>query len=314
MNEEIIKLRTGEVIVNEGEHSSDFFILKEGEIAVFKGIQKIAEIKETETLLGEMSFFLEDQRSATMIAQSDVKISKIKKENILEHIKDDPEFALKIAKSLAIKLSETTEKITELNHYRELYDKIANKSENYPQLEKLLKEAKEQIAKKEEKVKDMLNKGSIMSQKIVEPLIKATIESVNKMLNTQTTVLETFEFHEKKIEVDIASIIEFKKDLNGYYIIGFSKEVAYKMTTQITQEENKEINNYVISFIKEINNVIIGWIISLIKGYNLDITTPTMIFGSKSIKNMIGKKPCVVIPFNTHFGKFYTITYLEFIE
>jgi CRP-like cAMP-binding protein/CheY-specific phosphatase CheX len=311
---EDITFRQGEVIVNEGEHSSDLYTLKSGRIAVFKGTKKIAEIDKAGSFIGEMSFFLGEERSATMIALTEVTVGKVSKQSITSQIQSNPGFAMDLSLNLSEKLNQTNKKLTELKKYKDLYDRILRVAESNDAIKDIISESEKAMEEKDKQVKDMLTKESLLSKKIIDPLMQATINSVNQMIRTNTIQLEPFEFHEKEIQIDAASIIDFIGDLDGWYIMGFSKEVAIKMTKAITGTENPSLNEEVIAFIKEINNVIIGWIISYIKEYHLNISTPTMVFGNSSINNMIGDKPCVVIPFSTDLGDFYTITYLEFMK
>ena len=99
--------KEGESIFLEGDPSQDLFILISGELDIIKGNRKIAVIKRTGSLFGEMSFLLGSRRSATTRAATDVVTIRIPKNEITTFLQDFPEAAREITKVLAERLDES---------------------------------------------------------------------------------------------------------------------------------------------------------------------------------------------------------------
>ena len=101
INRFISPFEEGKAIFLEGDDTQDLFILVSGQLNVFKGNIKIAEITEKGSLFGEMSFLLKAKRSATIKAGENVKAIRIPKDEITAFLHDFPEVAGEIyAKSI----------------------------------------------------------------------------------------------------------------------------------------------------------------------------------------------------------------------
>ncbi len=99
--------KEGESLFLEGDASQDLFILISGELDIIQGNRKIAFLKQTGSLFGEMSFLLGAKRSATTKAATDVVTICIPKEEITTFLQDFPEAAREISKVLAERLDES---------------------------------------------------------------------------------------------------------------------------------------------------------------------------------------------------------------
>lgn len=108
-NRYITPFEEGKAIFLEGDDSQDLFILISGQLNVFKGNTKIAEIIEKGSLFGEMSFLLKAKRTATIKAGKNVKAIRIPKDEINAFLHDFPEVAGEISKLLAKRLDETSQ-------------------------------------------------------------------------------------------------------------------------------------------------------------------------------------------------------------
>ena len=108
VNRYITPFEEGKAIFLEGDDSQDLFILVSGQLNVFKGNVKIAEITEKGSLFGEMSFLLKANRTATIKAGENVKAIRIPKDEITAFFHDFPEVAGEISKLLAKRLDETS--------------------------------------------------------------------------------------------------------------------------------------------------------------------------------------------------------------
>lgn len=121
VNKYLTRFQAGQTLFLEADDSQDLYILVSGELDVLKGQKKLSEIKEHGALFGEMSFFLESRRTATVRARTDVETIVIPPDRIKALLKDSPEVVWEISRYLAGRLEETSQVLYGLN---ELYDQI----------------------------------------------------------------------------------------------------------------------------------------------------------------------------------------------
>jgi CRP-like cAMP-binding protein/CheY-specific phosphatase CheX len=314
LNLKKIKLKTGEVLINQGEHSSDFYFLISGSLAVFIGTRRVAAIEKPGSLIGEMSFFMGEKRTATVIALSSVEVEVIPKDSVVDHFSENPDFAVTVAGSLAQRLSDTSKKLAELRDSQEYLDRLKRYIKQFPEFEKILERFDEQQKNKEQLMKDFLNEKSIMSQKILEPVVYGAIFAIKNLVGILPVKEEPFFLKDKDITMEVGSIVNITGDCEGWYSLGFPKETALNLANKMTEKEHSIINEEIMSFIKELNNIMTGQIVSRINEYKLNISTPTTLFGQDVLKKMIGSHPSLVVPFKTELGMFYTVLNIEIIK
>lgn len=311
---EKVTFREGEVVFNEGERTTDLYYLVSGKLDVFKGTMKIAEIDKPGSFIGEMSFFLGDKRTATVIAQSSVELKKASMGKITKFFATNPKKALEVARSLASRLNDTSAQVMELMKYKQIYEQLSDYSEKNKQLRKILDSFEQKHDESMEKMKVMLNEKSMTSKKIIQPFVKRTLESVENFMSAEVKKEDSFSFGDKRLQMDISSLVNIVGDCKGWYVLAFPKSTALKMASRGCGETYKDVNDDVVNFIKEFNNIIIGWIVSSIEEYSLTISTPSIIFGTRSIKNMVKNEPSLVVPFRTSLGTFYALLSLHLIR
>jgi PAS domain S-box-containing protein len=103
-----INYQVGETVFYEGDDSKDLYILVSGKLDVLKGKRKIAEISGRGTLFGEMSYLLNQSRTATIKAKTDTTLIKIPEDRIEEFFKKFPELGPEITRLLAKRLDEAS--------------------------------------------------------------------------------------------------------------------------------------------------------------------------------------------------------------
>ena len=110
-------LKEGEVLVKEGDTSTDLYWLLEGELVVTKRVEqkgsknlvmKLGTVKAGE-LVGEMSFIAQGPRSATVKALTDCKLMKLNYGDFQSMMKGQPKWVTKIVDSLCKRLRDTTD-------------------------------------------------------------------------------------------------------------------------------------------------------------------------------------------------------------
>ncbi|MGD9579946.1 MAG: cyclic nucleotide-binding domain-containing protein, partial [Vampirovibrionia bacterium] len=84
----------GDLIIKEGERSSEAFVINKGHVEVKKrtldGEEVVIARLDPGQIFGEMSLFDNTNRSASVYALSNVELSIIKKEDFLEYLNDTP--------------------------------------------------------------------------------------------------------------------------------------------------------------------------------------------------------------------------------
>jgi len=103
-NSETVTVAPDDVVCRQGEESSSVFYVAEGEFRVLIDGRVVATINPSDILVGEMSFLLDQRRSATVIANTPGRLIRISKEEFIDGIKAQPYYAIFLAKLLAQRL------------------------------------------------------------------------------------------------------------------------------------------------------------------------------------------------------------------
>lgn len=115
LSEYTFNVRTGSVLCEEGDRTNEMFILNRGNLAVFIGGKKVADINEPGTVIGEMALLLGEPRSATIKAITDCNLTIVKPENLKSVAEANKEFFLNIAYNLSKNLEHNCTLIRETN-------------------------------------------------------------------------------------------------------------------------------------------------------------------------------------------------------
>ncbi len=167
----------GAILCEQGEASKDMFILREGVIHVLVGGNKVAEIDESGTLIGEMALLLGQKRTATLQSHGGVRVSIINKNNVNNVIKNDPDFFLNIA---------TTHSMWETNNcvlIREIEEqlKLQEDEKNLPKFMKTENKYKEEVYKLKREIMELNQKYNMPFLDEIEDIVSAGIEKVSEM-------------------------------------------------------------------------------------------------------------------------------------
>lgn len=92
-------------------------------------------------------------------------------------------------------------------------------------------------------------------------------------------------------------------DIEGISMYGMSRETAAKIAGAMIGCDVNELDEMAMSAISELGNMITGNATTLIsqKGYNVDITPPSVIRGE--MVQVCTRVPAIVVPMHTQFGK-----------
>ena len=108
-------LRVGSILCEESDEGNEMFILNRGSLEVFIGGQKVANINESGTVIGEMALLLGRPRTATVKTTTDCNITIIKSENLKEVGNRNKNFFFNIAVNLSRRLDRNCSLIRETN-------------------------------------------------------------------------------------------------------------------------------------------------------------------------------------------------------
>ncbi len=97
-------LRAGSILCEENDESREMFILNRGNLEVYIGGKKVADINESGIVIGEMALLLGERRTATVKTITDCNITIIKPENLKDAAQNTPDFFLNIAVNLGKRL------------------------------------------------------------------------------------------------------------------------------------------------------------------------------------------------------------------
>lgn len=112
--------RRGEVIIEEGSLGQALYLIQSGRVKVLKGEderqEEVAELGPSE-LFGEMSLIEDALTSASVVADSDVELLVIRREDFERLLSENESLALKVYKSFCRTLSERLRRTSqELGH------------------------------------------------------------------------------------------------------------------------------------------------------------------------------------------------------
>ena len=101
---ELVEFKPGDVVFQQGEESDFLYYLAEGVYSVEINGKHVDNLTPDDILIGEMSFLLEEQRSATVVATTPGKLIKVSKEDFINIIQNQPYYGLFLSKLIAKRL------------------------------------------------------------------------------------------------------------------------------------------------------------------------------------------------------------------
>lgn len=106
-----ISIRAGQTIIEQGEEGTGFYVLKSGTLEVLKDDVLLAVLMYPGTIFGEMGDILGRPRTCTVRAKNPAVIVHHEYTSLEALVRDEPEIAAKIIKTLASRLDRTTQKL-----------------------------------------------------------------------------------------------------------------------------------------------------------------------------------------------------------
>ena len=110
-----IHKNAGEIIVREGEESSDAYIILTGEVEVTKKDRHLATLREN-SIFGEIAMVDSRPRTATCTAKTDVTLGMVTRQNYKELLKHRPEAINPLLRIVTDRMRNLTEFLEELHN------------------------------------------------------------------------------------------------------------------------------------------------------------------------------------------------------
>lgn len=104
----------GETVFREGEESNYLYYIVSGVFDIYASGKLISELTPDDIFIGEMSFLLNDRRSATVLSRGRSIVKPIPKKTFVNVIKEKPHYGIFLARLLAQRLSKLNAKMAEL--------------------------------------------------------------------------------------------------------------------------------------------------------------------------------------------------------
>jgi anti-sigma regulatory factor (Ser/Thr protein kinase) len=102
--EEILEPKVQDIIFQQGEPSDFLYYISSGRYSVLYDSSQVGTLTPVDIFMGEMSFLLNNQRSATVRAETSGKLIKISRKAFVSIIKSYPHYGIFLSKLIARKL------------------------------------------------------------------------------------------------------------------------------------------------------------------------------------------------------------------
>ncbi|MDR0503191.1 MAG: ATP-binding protein [Treponema sp.] len=109
IREQVVLVNKGDVVMREGERSDCLYYISSGTFEVLHNGKCVGSLCAQDIFLGEMSFLLDQRRSATIRATSAGKLILLPQKNFINIIREYPHYGVFLSKLLAKRLVRTND-------------------------------------------------------------------------------------------------------------------------------------------------------------------------------------------------------------
>ena len=103
-------VRAGQVVFRYGEQGNSMYYIVKGQYDVIVNGRTVSSLSPDDVFMGEMSFLLNNRRSATVTARTSGTLIPISKDDFIEAVKRKPHYALFLSKLLAQRIQRLNER------------------------------------------------------------------------------------------------------------------------------------------------------------------------------------------------------------
>jgi len=108
-HEKVVRVRKGQVVIKEGDSSDFLYYISSGTFDVLHNKTKVGSLSARDIFMGEMSFLLNQRRSATIKATSAGKLIQMTQKNFINIIREYPHYGIFLSKLLAKRIVRSNE-------------------------------------------------------------------------------------------------------------------------------------------------------------------------------------------------------------
>jgi anti-sigma regulatory factor (Ser/Thr protein kinase) len=102
--EQVVKVKKGDIVLREEDPSDFLYYISSGLYSVFHNRKQVGSLSPQDIFMGEMSFLLNQKRSATIRADSDGKLIFLSRKAFVSVIRQYPHYGIFLSKLLAKRL------------------------------------------------------------------------------------------------------------------------------------------------------------------------------------------------------------------
>jgi CRP-like cAMP-binding protein len=102
--EQIVNAKPGDIVLKEGEPSDFLYYISSGQYTVFHNNKQVGTLSPEDIFMGEMSFLLNQTRSATIRAETTGKLILLTRKAFVNVIRQYPHYGIFLSKLLAKRL------------------------------------------------------------------------------------------------------------------------------------------------------------------------------------------------------------------
>jgi type IV pilus assembly protein PilB len=110
---EELEFNHGAAVIKQGDPGSGFYILLAGAVEVYRDDVLMTVLMFPGTIFGEMADILGKPRTCTVKAKGKARLHFIPNAKIENLLREQPDIAMKIIKTLATRLDRTTQKVAD---------------------------------------------------------------------------------------------------------------------------------------------------------------------------------------------------------
>lgn len=110
------QFKNKQIVCRQNEMTNDLFFIVAGRFAVYSNRKLVAVLTPADVFIGEMSFLLNDRRSATIMCIGSGTLIRIHKAEFLQLIRKNPHYGLYLSRMLAQRLARQTSATIKLSN------------------------------------------------------------------------------------------------------------------------------------------------------------------------------------------------------
>lgn len=106
-----VSFSSGDIVFKEGDPGNYLYYIAQGEYEVLVNDTQVSTLTPDDVFLGEMSFLLNNRRSATIRALSDGRMIRISRKEFIDGIREKPHYSILLSRLLAKRLERLNHQI-----------------------------------------------------------------------------------------------------------------------------------------------------------------------------------------------------------